>query len=163
MSIAMIAAMDRNRVIGIENKMPWHLPAEMAFFKRTTTGKTVLMGRKTFDSLKGPLPNRRNVILSKQEGLLIDGCEVVHSVEEALKRYGDEELMVMGGAEIYRLLLPYADTIYLTDVEVTLEIGDAFFPSMPASEWKEVASEYREKDEKNMYSFTIRTYKRMNE
>lgn len=161
MSITLIAAMDRNRTIGVGNRLPWRLPAEMAYFKQMTTGKTVLMGRKTFDSLRGPLQNRKNVILTRQQGLAIEGCEIVHSVEEVLERYGQDELMVIGGAEIYSLMLPAADTVLLTDVEAEIEGGDAFFPPLPEDEWKVIDSEFRPRDEKNMYNFTFRTYKRM--
>ncbi|MFD0587071.1 dihydrofolate reductase [Paenibacillus sp. GCM10027627] len=161
MAIAMIAAMDRNRTIGIGNKMPWHLPAELAYFKANTTGKTVLMGRKTFQSLGKPLPNRKNVVLTRQRGLELAGCEVIHTVEEALEQHGSEELMIIGGAEIYELFLPYADTILLTDVEVEVSGGDAFFPEMDAEEWKLTESEHRERDEKNPFAFTFQTYKRV--
>ncbi|MBH5317743.1 dihydrofolate reductase [Paenibacillus sp. GSMTC-2017] len=163
MSITLIAAMDRNRAIGVDNKMPWHLPAEMAFFKATTTGKTVLMGRKTYESLGRPLPNRKNVILTRQPNLVIEGCEVVHSVEETIQQFGNEELMVIGGAEIYSLFLPFADTLLVTDVEVEIESADAFFPTFSMIEWQLVESKFREKDEKNKFNFTWQHFKRNNE
>ncbi|MBD2869785.1 dihydrofolate reductase [Paenibacillus arenilitoris] len=160
MPITLIAAMDRSRTIGVGNKMPWRLPAEMAYFTKMTTGKTVLMGRKTYESLRGPLKNRRNVVLTRQPDYMPEGCEAVHSVEEALGLGETDELMVMGGAEIYALFLPYADTILLTDVETDIEGGDAFFPSFSTAEWELVDSDRRESDEKNAYAFTFRTYKR---
>lgn len=163
MTVALIAAMDRNRVIGHGNAMPWHLPAEMAYFRRMTTGKTVLMGRKTFESLGSkPLPNRRNVILTKQLENAFNGCEVVHSVQEALSLGETDELMVIGGGEVYELLLPYADKVLLTHVEAAIERGDTFFPELPSEQWRVADSEYRAADEKNAYAFTFVTYTRIN-
>ena len=160
MTITLIAAMDCNRTIGIGNKLPWRLPAEMAYFKKMTLGKTVLMGRKTFESLPKPLTDRRNVVLTRQHGFQPEGCEVVHSVEEALRLCKDDELMVIGGADIYAQMLPYADTILLTEVNTIIEGGDAFFPMFSESQWKLVESESRESDEKNKYAFTFQTFKR---
>lgn len=160
MTIALIAAMDRNRTIGIGNKLPWRLPAEMAFFKKMTLGKTVLMGRKTFESLRKPLSDRRNIVLTRQQEFQPEGCEVVHSLEEALERCKDDELMVIGGADIYAQFLPFADTILLTDVDAVIEGGDAFFPAFSDSEWQLVQSERRNRDEKNVYAFTFQTFKR---
>lgn len=160
MSITLIAAMDRNRTIGIGNKMPWRLPAEMAYFKKMTLGKTVLMGRKTFESIRKPLNDRRNIVLTRQHDFQPEGCEVVHSLEEALELCKADELMVMGGADIYAQLLPFADTILLTDVDAVIEGGDAFFPVFSDSEWQLVESESRDRDEKNSYAFTFQTFKR---
>ncbi|GKU79243.1 dihydrofolate reductase [Paenibacillus sp. L3-i20] len=162
MFITLIAAMDRNGAIGFENRMPWRLPAEMAYFKAMTTGKTVLMGRKTFESLGKPLPNRRNVVLTRQENLVLDGCEVVHSVDEALQQFNQEELMIIGGGEIYSLFLPHADMLLLTDVEVEIDAADAYFPKFSKNEWQVVESQFRENDEKNEYNFTLQTFKRIN-
>lgn len=160
MSITLIAAMDRNRAIGIENRMPWRLKAEMAYFTAKTTGKTVLMGRKTFESIGKPLVKRLNVILTRQESYSQEGCEVVHSVQEALDKYRNHELMVIGGADLYGQMLPYADTILLTDVEAEIEGADAYFPAFDLSEWELTESEHRTKDEQNKYSFTFRAYTR---
>ncbi|CAM4205122.1 dihydrofolate reductase [Paenibacillus alkaliterrae] len=160
MSITLIAAMDLNRTIGVGNKMPWRLPAEMAFFTKSTTGKTVLMGRKTFESLPKPLKDRRNVVLTRQQHFQPEGCEVVHSLKEAIELCRADELMVMGGGEIYEQFLPYADTILLTAVEVEIEGGDAFFPPFSESEWELVESDKRVSDERNAYAFTFQTFKR---
>ncbi len=161
MSISMIVAMAKNRAIGIGNKMPWHLPAELAHFKRTTLNKPVLMGRKTYESIGKPLPKRVNVILTRQRDLLIEGCEIVHSVEEAIERYGqDEELMITGGAEIFDLFMPYTDTIYLTEIDLDVEEADTFFPTFDEAQFDVVSSETLEKDENNQHSFTIYTLKR---
>lgn len=161
MTITLIAAMDRNNAIGADNKLLWHLPADMAFFKKMTTGKTVLMGRKTYESLGRPLPNRRNIVLTRQHGLEIEGCEVVHDMKEVLERFRGEELMVIGGAEIYELALPYADQLLLTEVEANMEGSDAFFPKFDKSEWRLSESVFREKDEKNLYDFRFQTYLRV--
>ncbi|MBW7454424.1 dihydrofolate reductase [Paenibacillus sepulcri] len=161
MSITMIAAMAHNRVIGIGNAMPWRLPAESAHFRRSTTGRTVLMGRKTFESLGSrPLKNRLNVILTRSSGFSHDGCEVVHTAQEAMTRYNansGEELVIMGGAEVYKLFLPYADKLLLTEVDAEVE-GDAYFPAINEVEWELTGSEPFQRDEKNAYDFCIRTY-----
>ena len=161
MSITLIAAMARNRAIGRDNRLPWRLPDDMKFFMRSTLGRTVLMGRRTFESLPGgPLKNRRNVVLTRQSGYRPDGCEVVHSVEEALSRYGDGELMVAGGAEVYGLFLPHADRMLLTEIDAEVE-GDAFFPEWDPGEWTLVASEHHPADERHAYPFSFNTYLRM--
>lgn len=160
MSISLIAAMDRNRTIGVGNKLPWRLPAEMAYFTRNTVGKTVIMGRKTFESLPKPLKDRRNVVLTRRQEYRPEGCETVHSIDEALRLFKDEELMVIGGADIYAQFLPFADTIYLTAVDAKVEGGDAYFPYFSNSEWELTEIEKREADEKNAYAFTFQTFKR---
>lgn len=161
MTVSLIAAMSKERAIGADNKMLWHLPKELAHFKRTTLNKTVLMGRKTFESLGKPLPNRRNVILTRQTDLKIEGCEIVHSVEEALQKYGGEELMITGGGEIYELFMPIADRIYLTKVNVNIANADAFFPEFDEKQFKLIRTEEVESDEKNKYSFIICEYERV--
>jgi dihydrofolate reductase len=161
MTVSLIAAMSIERAIGADNKMLWHLPKELAYFKRTTINKTVLMGRKTYESLGRPLPNRRNVILTRQADLEIEGCEIVHSVEEALQKYGQDELMVTGGGEIYQLFMPITDRIYLTKVDVNIANADAYFPQFGENEFQLTSSEYVDTDEKNKYSFTICIYDRV--
>lgn len=161
MTISLIAAMSKEWAIGANNQMLWHLPKELGHFKRTTLNKTVLMGRKTYESLGKPLPNRRNVILTRQQGLHIEGCEIVHSVEEALQKYGEDELMITGGGEIYQLFMPIADRLYLTEVDVNIANADAYFPKFDKSEFQLTSSEFVEKDEKNKYSFTICIYDRV--
>ncbi|GGD63646.1 dihydrofolate reductase [Paenibacillus nasutitermitis] len=160
MPITMIAAMARNRVIGADNAMPWRLPAESAHFRRSTVGRTVLMGRKTFQSLGKPLKDRRNVILTRSSQFAHEGCEVVHSLDEALSRYNtnpNEELVVMGGEEVYKLFLPFADKLLLTEVEAVVE-GDAYFPAFDENHWQLMDSEPYKQDDKNAYDFCIRTY-----
>ena len=154
--------MARNRVIGIDNAMPWRLPAEMGHFRRSTIGRTVLMGRKTFESLGRPLKDRRNVILTRNVDYAPDGCEIVHSLEEAMTRYAasrEDELVIMGGAELYKQFLPHADKLLLTEVDADID-GDAYFPEFDLAGWSLVNSEPFPKDEKNSYSFQIQTYVR---
>jgi dihydrofolate reductase len=159
MTITMIAAMAKNRVIGADNDLPWKLPDDMAFFVRSTRGKVVLMGRKTLESFNGPLKNRTNVVLTRQQDYMPAGCVIVHSVTEALERYSGEDIMVAGGAEIYELLLPYADTILLTEVEAIVE-GDTRFPAFSMDEWELAASDYHPIDDKHAYAFRFNTYVR---
>lgn len=163
MAITMIAAMARNRAIGFENGLPWRLPADMAYFVRMTTGKTVLMGRKTFESFSGkPLKNRKNVILTRQNGAVYDGCETVNSVEEALRLYGgEEELMVIGGSEIYALFMPHADKLLLTEIDLEVERADSYFPEIDPRVWKLADSVQGIRDDKNPYDYVFRTYARV--
>ncbi|MDQ6977371.1 MAG: type 3 dihydrofolate reductase [Ghiorsea sp.] len=160
--IYLIWAMDNNRLIGANNQMPWSisdLPADMAWFRKHTLGKAVLMGRKTFESIGKPLPKRRNIVLSRQKDLSIDGCEVIHSLGDAVKMFQHEELMVMGGAEIYKLAAPYADKLYCTQIDHAFK-GDAWFPELDMKQWQQNFSEKHEPDEKNIYSYTFEIYQK---
>jgi len=160
--ISLIWAMDRNRLIGCDNALPWKLPADMAWFKQQTMGKPVLMGRKTYESIGRPLPGRLNLILSRQPDLHIDGCTVVSDIDNARNAAGDaEEIMVIGGAEIYRLLFDCADRLYITDIQ-TACTGDAWFPPFERATWDEHHHEEHPADERNPYpySFTILERKR---
>ncbi|WP_027961256.1 dihydrofolate reductase [Halomonas halodenitrificans] len=143
--IAMIAAMDRNRVIGIDNRMPWHIPEDLKYFKRMTLGKPLVMGRKTFDSIGRPLPGRLNIVVTRDKGFSHDGIRVCHDIAAALTLAdqqaiieGVEEIMVMGGAEVYAQLLPLASRLYLTEVDTEVA-GDARFPELDPAEWVEVS------------------------
>ncbi|MGO4888913.1 dihydrofolate reductase [Anaerobacillus sp. MEB173] len=155
--ISLIVAMGEGRVIGLNNEMPWHLPADLAYFKKVTTGHTVIMGRKTFESIGRPLPNRNNIILTRDRNFMADGCTIVHSIEEALALDGD--LFVIGGAEIYKQFLPYTDRIYVTQIDHSFE-GDTFFPQM-GDEWVVVHEEAGIRDEKNRYDHRFLIYKKM--
>ena len=151
MTISLIAALGKNRVIGNENSLIWKIPNDMKRFKAITTGKTVMMGRKTFESIGRALPNRTNIIITRDKNYRADGCIVVHSVDEALKATsGSEEIMVIGGAQIYGQFLPIADKLYLTLIDAEFE-GDAYFPDYTKYKWKEVFRE--EHDEKYNYAF----------
>ncbi len=159
MRINIIAAVARNRAIGKDNKLVYWLPNDLKRFKALTTGHTILMGRRTFDSLpKGALPNRRNVVVSRTVKE-IPGCDCYASVEEALKSCGaDEDVYVIGGESIYRQLLPIAQRLCLTEIDDTPEGADAFFPEF--SGWKEVARDDRPTDEKHRYAYSFVDYER---
>jgi dihydrofolate reductase len=140
--LAMIAALAENRVIGLDNQMPWHLPADLKHFKATTLGKPIIMGRKTWDSLGRPLPGRLNIVVSRQPGLQLEGAEVFSELSAALARadqwareQGVDELMLIGGAQLYAQALPLAERLYLTRIALNPD-GDAFFPEWPAGEWR---------------------------
>ncbi|QJC52046.1 dihydrofolate reductase [Paenibacillus albicereus] len=138
MRITMIACMDRDRLIGRGNDLPWKLPEDMRFFKEQTMGKPVLMGRKTFESFGSrPLKGRRNLLLSRGEGEAPAGTELFRTPEEALQAVaGEEELMVIGGEQVYRLLLSRADRLLLTEIDRSYGGGDAYFPELPEGEWE---------------------------
>lgn len=151
--ISLIAAMTKNRVIGSQGQMPWHLPAELAYFKKITLGKPILMGRKTYDSIGRPLPNRRNFVLSRQPDLVIPGCEIVRSLENVLATIDpSEELMIIGGSSLFEQTIDLADRMYLTFIECELS-GDSYFPDWNSLEWKEVSSEFHPQDHRNQYAF----------
>jgi dihydrofolate reductase len=144
-----------NRVIGHDNRLPWHLPADLRHFKQVTLGKPVLMGRKTHESIGRPLPERTNIVVTRDRSYTAPGCVVAHSVESALKAAeGCAEAMVIGGTEFYRQLLPITDCIYLTLVHAAFE-GDAFFPELEESEWREVERTDCAPDEKNPWPYSF--------
>jgi dihydrofolate reductase len=157
MSISFIVALDRNRAIGLHNQLPWHLPADLAFFKKTTMGHPILMGRKTHESIGRPLPGRTNVILTQQQDYKAEGCKVVHSAAEAMDLFPGEELFVIGGAGIFRLFLPYADKLYMTliDHEFT---ADTYLPPIDETEWALGTKEQGVRDDKNPYTYHFVTY-----
>ena len=156
----MIAAMDRNRLIGNNNQLPWHLPADFAHFKAVTMGKPIIMGRKTYESIGKPLPGRRNIVLSRNKTLCYEGVDCVSSFDEALALVADEdEVMIIGGSTIYEMLLPRADRLYLTFVEADFE-GDAWFPAIDPDIWQEVESRTHPADEKNAYACRFVTYEK---
>ena len=148
--LSLIVAMTKNRVIGHQNKMPWHLPAELAYFKRITTGHPIIMGRKTFDSIGRPLPNRRNIVVSRNAHFHSPGIDVSHSLESALARCANENPFVIGGASLYAEALASAQKLYITEIDADL-IGDTFFPPIDHSVWEEESRDVRAKDEKNIY------------
>ncbi|MGL6335185.1 type 3 dihydrofolate reductase [Aeromonas jandaei] len=162
MKISMIAAMAHDRVIGKDNQMPWHMPADLAHFKRVTLGKSVLMGRKTFESIGRPLPGRRNLVISRNPDYQADGIEVVGSVEAALALLADNEVaevMVIGGGHLYAELLPKADCLYLTRIELMVE-GDTRFPAFEDEQWQCVEREVHQADEKNPHPYRFETWLR---
>ena len=157
--ISIIVAVAENGVIGDKNKLLWHIREDLQHFKALTTGHPVVMGRKTYESLGRPLPGRRNVVISRQE-LTIAGCEVVHSLQEALALFGpDEEVFIIGGAQIYAAALPLADRFYLTRVGHPYE-GDTRFPDWNPADWRLVVSERFEHGADYPYPFAFETYER---
>lgn len=152
----MIVARSKNGVIGVDNRIPWRLRDDMRFFRETTTGNTVVMGRKTFESLGKPLPNRRNVVITRDKRFDADGVDVVHSPEEALalpRKVRDGDLFVIGGQQIYEALLPYTDMVYVTEVQAVVD-GDAFFPELGGG-WDITEIDRHGADQHNDYPFVI--------
>jgi dihydrofolate reductase len=157
-----VVAIAENGVIGNDNKLLWHLPADLKFFKQTTMGHPIIMGRKTFDSIGRVLPGRRNIVITRNKDFKKEGVDVFHSVEELMKNVNtNEELMVIGGAEIYRLFFLTCDRLYITWVHHKFE-GDTFFPEFNLEEWKEISSEKHLKDEKNAFDYTFAIYDKKN-
>lgn len=159
MTLSMIVAMASGNVIGIDNKLPWHLSADLKYFKSVTMGKPIIMGRKTFESIGRPLPGRRNLVITRDAAWSADGVEVFHAPKAALAAVSEvEEAMVIGGAEIYALLLPFADKLYVTEVALDVT-GDAHFPEIEAGEWRETGRDgFDAEDAQPAYSFV--TYER---
>ncbi|MGB0589581.1 MAG: dihydrofolate reductase [Myxococcota bacterium] len=140
----MVAAVSRNGVIGRGGELPWHIPGDLAFFKRTTMGHAILMGRRTYDSVGKPLPGRRNIVVTRQPDLVIPGCDVVHSLQEAIataRAGGDSDPHVVGGSSLYTEAMPLATRLILTEVDQDVEDGDTFFPEFNRSAWEEVSRE----------------------
>ena len=153
MSLSIVVAMDENRLIGKDNKLPWHLPADLAYFKKITTGKSIVMGRKTYDSIGRPLPNRRNIVISRNSKTLITGCEVLTSIDEVLSTTKDEdEVMIIGGASLCEQLLPQVSRLYITKIEGKFN-GDVYFPEYDKSDWRQVSCESHLSDASNQYPY----------
>ncbi len=157
--ISMIWAMGRDNALGCKNRMPWHIPADFAYFKKVTMGKPVIMGRKTFESIGKPLPGRKNIIITGNKAFEAQGCSIAGSAEEAIALAGEEEAFVIGGAEIYRAFLPSADNLYITQIDETFE-ADTFFPELDYSQWEMVSSLPGVRDEKNPYDYRFLVFKR---
>ena len=160
--LSMIVAHADNRVIGKDNDMPWHLPADLAYFKKTTLGKPIIMGRKTFESIGRPLPGRKNIVISRNTDYSFEGIEVVSSVEQALVCAGDcEEVMVIGGGAIYQHCLPAADRLYITHIDAEID-GDTVFPDYNSdSSWQLVKEAPFKANEKNIYDLNFCVYERL--
>ncbi|PPA71202.1 dihydrofolate reductase [Jeotgalibacillus proteolyticus] len=161
--ISIIAAHADNRVIGYQNDMPWHLPKDLAYFKEKTTGKTLLMGRKTFEAMNGPLRNRTNIVVTSNKNWSHEGAIVVHSLEEGiemLREKGEEESFVIGGGNIYKNAIDFADRLYVTVIDLKTD-GDTVFPDYHTSEWKETSSVKGIKDDKNPYDYWFKVFDRV--
>ena len=153
MIISFIVAMGKNRVIGRNGKLPWSMPADLEYFREKTKNKPMIMGRKTYESIGRPLPNRKNIIITRDKSYSPKGCIVVNSMEDALNAAGNaEEVMVIGGSEIFKLFMPKANRIYLTIISHNFE-GDTFFSEYDKSEWKETKREEHKKDKENPYDY----------
>ena len=162
MSIAIIVAKASNDVIGNNNELIWHLPADLKFFKETTLGKCLLMGRKTYESIGRPLPGRTTIIITRNVDYSAEGCLVASSIEEAVEMAKNEEkgeIIIAGGAEIYKLGMNHADTMYVTEVEANFE-GDTYFPPIDKKVWKEAGRVKNKADERNKYDYDFVHYKR---
>lgn len=158
--ISAIVAAAENNAIGKDNQLLWHLPNDLRFFKRTTTGHPIIMGRKTYESVGKPLPNRRNIIVTRQAAYAAEGAEVVHSLAAAIESCaGEPEVFVVGGAEIYKQAIPVVDRIYLTRVHTALP-GDSFFPELDEQAWRLVSEDSHPADERHTYGYTFRVYER---
>lgn len=160
--LSLIVAMAENRVIGKDNRIPWHLPADLAYFRETTMGHTVVMGRKTFESIGKPLPGRKNVVLTRNRDFEADGVTVIHSLEELMRLddHQEEEVFVIGGAEVYALALPIAQRIYLTLIHTSVE-GDSYFPRWEEKEWRLVSRRTGDRDQANPYQYEFLLFERV--
>ena len=163
--ISMIAAMDKNQVIGQDQKMPWHLPADLKHFKAMTLGKPVIMGRRTFESIGKPLPERHNIVLTRNQDFAYEGVTVVRSIDEALivaKAQSPDEIMIIGGATLYAAMLPLASRLYVTNIDVIAK-GDTYFPDWHTQgRWQIVSCQHYPSDKANPYNYSFITYERVN-
>jgi len=159
-AITLIAALDRHRAIGRGNALPWHLPDDFRHFKALTLGKTVLMGSHTARSLGRALPGRRNLVLTRSGAVPFAGMQAVGSLEHAGELAGDAELMVIGGAEVYALTLPLAQTLHLTHIDTAIAAADAWFPAFDPAQWREQLREHHAVDGRHALAFEMVTYKR---
>jgi dihydrofolate reductase len=166
--LSIIVAASENNVIGIHNRLPWHLPIDMRYFRQTTIGKPIVMGRKSFDELGRALPGRPNIVITRQPDFKRDDLIIVSSLEDGIekaKTFNTEEIFVTGGGEIFKLALPIVDRVYITRVHADDVKGDTFFPEFtPEKEpevWKSIKNEYHEKDEKHQYALTFQVWERI--
>jgi dihydrofolate reductase len=158
--ISLVVATSENGVIGSNNQLPWRLPNDLQRFKALTMGKPIIMGRKTYESIGKPLPGRQNIVITRKQ-MDIAGCTVVDSIEAALRcTQGDDEAMIIGGAEIYRQALPQAQRIYLTQVHTTIA-GDAVFPPLQLDEWRETLREKHAADDRHAYDYSFLVLERV--
>jgi dihydrofolate reductase len=156
--ISFVVAMDENRAIGKDNTLPWHLPADLQYFKKVTMGKPIVMGRKTYESIGKPLPGRENIVVTRHLEYKAEGTTIVHSIDEVLKKEA-EEICVIGGTEIFKMFLPVADRLYITEIHDTFD-ADTFFPKLNEEVWTEVSREAGTVDEKNKYPHDFVVYEK---
>ncbi len=160
MKVSLIVAYDRNRAIGKDNAMPWHLPADLAFFKRTTMGHPIVMGRNTFESIGRPLPGRRNLVVSRSGNVAAAGVEVFASLDGAIRSAGGNEVFVIGGAQLYAAALPLAARIYATEIHGEFP-ADVFFPALEPAHWRETSRVHCAADQKNPHDADFVVYDRI--
>ena len=162
MIVSCIVATAKNNVIGKNNDIPWYLPADLRYFKKTTLGHHIIMGRNCYASIGNPLPKRTNVILTRDPFYIVSSCIVAHSIEEALslaQDNGEDEAFIIGGGQIYEQSQQYWDRLYITEVDLEVD-GDVFFPEINMDEWVLISEKAHEKDAKNEHDYTFRVYER---
>jgi len=163
MTISFIAAIGRNNELGKNNKLVWRLPGDLKFFTDTTKGHSVIMGRKTFESIGRVLENRRNIIITHEENYNKEGIEVVHSIEKALELCSNEnEVFIIGGAQIFTEAMPWANRLYITHVDAEDKDANVFFPKIDLNDWKVISEKFHPKDDKNEADFIIKIYEKIN-
>jgi dihydrofolate reductase len=158
--ISMISCMDKNRTIGDNNSLPWHLPADLKHFKEVTMGNTIVMGRKTYDSIGRALPGRTNVVLTRDSSWHADGVEVYHTIQSLLDATKGQQLFIIGGEQIYKQFMDKANKLYITLLDHSFT-GDAFFPKIEANQWKINSEVIGKKDSKNNYNYKFIEYERL--
>ncbi len=160
--ISIIAAIGKNNELGKKNQLLWNLPTDMKHFKETTTGHTVIMGQKTYESIGKALPNRRNIVLTREKDFKAEGVEISDSLEKTIASFqdSDEEVFIIGGGQIYKQSFDLADKLYITHVDMTDEDADTFFPEIIPIVWNEVSHEEHKKDDKNPYNYTFSVYEK---
>ena len=170
MITSLIAAIGRNNELGKGNTLVWDMPEDMKYFRNTTAGHPVIMGRKTFESIGRPMPKRRNVIITRDTNYQSAGVEVVHSLKEALDLFSpkdgqvktsDEEIFIIGGGDIYKQSMQLADKLYITEIDAEDKDAEAFFPEINLDEWQEISREEHEPDEKNLFKYTFLVYEKI--
>lgn len=161
MILSTVIAFGENRGLGFGNKLPWHLPDDLKRFKEITRGHSVIMGRKTYESIGRLLPERKNIIITRDKNYKVEGAVIVSSIEEAIQECKEEkEAFVIGGGEILKIALPYLNKMYLTHVDAVVT-ADSFFPEFEPTEWKIIREEFHPKDEKHAYDFTFKIYEKL--
>ena len=163
MIVSTIVGLGNNNEIGKDNDIPWYIPADLKYFKKITSGHPIIMGRKCFESIGRALPNRTNIIVSRNPEFHIDGCILTHSVSAALlvaEESGADEVFIIGGGEIYRMGMPLTSKLYLTEIDIDIENADVFFPEINMDSWELISQESHEKDDKNTHDYTFKVLKR---
>ena len=161
MLLSIIVAFDKNQLIGSNNNLPWHLPADLKHFKSITMGHHMIMGRKTFESIGKPLPGRVSVVVTRNKDYVMEGCHVVYSIEDAIKFCeNEEEVFIIGGAEIFEYTMPLAAKLYVTQIHHEFE-GDTWFPEIWGNEWELISKQLHPADDKNEYAYSFLSYRRI--